>query len=161
MFESNEDGTIMMGEVETWCILILVALALFLPAIRSLERKARYLFYFCSFVRFFVNDFSRTRGPIHAKFCMRAYSGSECVFSPFGGWRPPAGGKRGNEFFFTMGVNGKFLHFGGFWTISQQRSHESTPNIICVGIMSANVPPPPAGCIGPWGAGRGVKYSKN
>jgi len=67
----------------------------FLPAIRSLERKARYLFYFCCFVRFFVNDFSPTRGPIHAKFCMRAYSGSECVFSPFGGWRPPAGGKRG------------------------------------------------------------------
>ena len=67
----------------------------FLPAIRSLERKARYLFYFCCFVRFFVNDFSTTRRPIHAKFCMLAYSGSECVFSPFGGWRPPAGGKRG------------------------------------------------------------------
>jgi len=46
----------------------------------------------CSFL---VNDFSTTRGPIHAKFCMRAYSGFECVFSPFGGWRPPAGGKRG------------------------------------------------------------------
>jgi len=36
------------------------------------------------FVRFFVNDFSTTRGPIHAKFFMRAYSGSGCVFSPFG-----------------------------------------------------------------------------
>jgi len=47
------------------------------------------------FFLFFVNDFSTTRGPIHAKFCMRAYSGAECVFSPFGGWRPPAGGKRG------------------------------------------------------------------
>jgi len=73
-----------------------------------------HLFYFCCFVRFFVNDFSTTRGPIHAKFCMRAYSDSECVFSPFGGWRPPAGGKRGNEIFDTMGVNGEFLHFGGF-----------------------------------------------
>ena len=42
-----------------------------------------------------VNDFSTTCGPIQAKFCMLAYSGSGCVFSPFGGWRPPAGGKRG------------------------------------------------------------------
>ena len=32
-----------------------------------------------------VNDFSTTRGPIHAKVCMLAYSGSGCVFSPFGG----------------------------------------------------------------------------
>ena len=40
------------------------------------------LYVFCSF---FVNDFSITRGPIHAKFCMQAYSGSGCVFSPFGG----------------------------------------------------------------------------
>ena len=31
------------------------------------------LYVFCSF---FVNDFSTTRGPIHAKFCMRAFSGS-------------------------------------------------------------------------------------
>jgi len=54
---------------------------------------------FCLFVPFFVNDFSTTRGPIHAKFCMRAYSGSGCVFSPFGGQRPPAGGKGGNEIF--------------------------------------------------------------
>ena len=42
-----------------------------------------------------VNDFSTTRGPIQAKVRMQAYSGSGCVFSPFGGWRPPAGGKRG------------------------------------------------------------------
>ena len=49
--------------------------------------------FFCLFT-FFVNDFSTTRGPIQTKFCMRGYSGSGCVFSPFGGWRPPAGGKR-------------------------------------------------------------------
>ena len=35
------------------------------------------------------------RGPIYTKVPRRAYSGSRCVFSPFGGWRPPAGGKRG------------------------------------------------------------------
>jgi len=40
------------------------------------------LYVFCSF---FVNDFSTTRGLIHAKCCMWAYSGSGCVFSPFGG----------------------------------------------------------------------------
>ena len=80
-----------------------------LPAIRSLERRARYLFYFCCFVRFFVNDFSTTRGPIDAIFCMRAYSGSECVFSPFGGWRPPASGKGGKW---------NFCYYGSQWGIS-------------------------------------------
>jgi len=53
--------------------------------------------------------------------CMRAYSGSGCVFSPFGGLEDPGGGKRGNKIFVTIGVNGEFLHFGGFWAISQQR----------------------------------------
>jgi len=39
--------------------------------------------------------------------------------------------------------------------------HGSTPNIICVRTMSADVPPPPVGSIGPWGAGGGgVKNSK-
>ena len=47
------------------------------------------------YVCLFVNDFSTTRGPIHAKVRMQAYSGSGRVFSPFGGWRPLAGGKRG------------------------------------------------------------------
>ena len=59
-----------------------------------LYRRARYLVY-CMYVCLFVNDFSTTRGPIHAKVRMQAYSGSGRVFSPFGGWRPPAGGKRG------------------------------------------------------------------
>ena len=109
-----------------------------------------------------LNDFSTTRGPIHAKFCMRAYFGFECVFSPFVGWRPPAGGKRRKWIFVTMGVNGEFLHFGGFWTISQQRLHGSTPNIICVGTMfAADVPPPPVVPIGPWGMrGGGLKTQK-
>jgi len=93
-----------------------VVLTDLLPAIRSLERRARYLFYcmfFCLFA-FFVNDFSTTRGLVQAKFCMRAYSGCGCVFAPFGGWRPPAGGKGRNEIFVTIGVNGEFWHFGGF-----------------------------------------------
>ena len=55
----------------------------------------------------------------------------------------------------------QFLHFGGFWAISQQRVDASTPNFTCVGTMSADVPPPPLGSIGPWGRGRGVKNLKN
>ena len=90
-------------------------ISLFLPAIRSLERKARYLFYFCCFVRFFVNDFSTTRGPIHAKFCMRAYTLLPNVPSPLLGVGGPRRAEKGeNEIFVTMGVNGEFLHFGGF-----------------------------------------------
>ena len=54
------------------------------------------LTHLCSF---FVNDFSTTRGPIHAKFCMRAYSRSECVFSPFGGWR---GGRKKGQMKFLL-----------------------------------------------------------
>ena len=37
------------------------------------------------YVCLFVNDFSTTGGPIHAKVRMLAYSSSGCVFSPFGG----------------------------------------------------------------------------
>ena len=70
--------------------------------------------------------------------------------------------KRGNEIFVTMGVNGEFLHFGGFWAISQQRLHGSPPNFICVWTMSADVPPLPVGSIGPWGRGQGeLKTQKN
>ena len=39
--------------------------------------------------------------------------------------------------------------------------HGSTPNIIYVRTMSADVPRPPVGSIGPWGQRRGVKNSKN
>ena len=73
--------------------------------------------------------------------------------SPFLGVGGPRRAKKGgNEIFVTMGVNGEFLHFGGFWAISQQRVHGSTPNIICVGTMSVDVLPPlwcssaPVGC---------------
>jgi len=68
---------------------------------------------------------------------------------------PRQAGKGGNEIFVTMGVNGEFLHFGGFSAIYQQRLHGSTPNIIYVGTMSADVPPPPVVPIGRWGGGVG------
>ena len=60
------------------------------------------------YVCLFVNDFSTTRGPIHAKVRMQASSDSGCVFSPFGGWRPPAGGKRGKW---------NFRYYGSRWGI--------------------------------------------
>ena len=114
-----------------------------------------HLFYFCCFVRFFVNDFT----PNFA--CRRNMVPN--VSSPLlGVGGPRRAEKGGNEIFVTMGVNGEFLHFGCFCSISQQRLHGSTPNIICVGKMSADVRPPPMVPIGPWGAGGGrVKNSKN
>ena len=70
--------------------------------------------YVCLFVCS-VNDFSTTRGPIHAKVRMPAYSGSRCVFSPSGGWRPPAGGKRGKGNFRYYGSQrGNFYIFAVF-----------------------------------------------
>ena len=105
------------------------------------ERRARYLFYCMFFVCFFVcsvNDFSTTRGPIHAKVRMQAYS--------------PAGGKKGQMKFSLVW---EFLHFGGFWAISQQRLHGSTPNIICVETMFADVPPPLWGPSAPGGGKEG------
>ena len=105
------------------------------------------LFVFCQ--RFLDNPLANSRQILHAGvlwFWM-------CLL-PFWGLAAPGGRKkRGNEIFVTMGVNGEFLHFGGFWAISQQRLHVSTPNIICVGTMSADVPPPPVVPIGPWGGG--------
>jgi len=55
-----------------------------------------------------VNDFSTTRGPIHAK--VRMQSGSPLL----GVGGPRRAEKGANEIFVTMGVNGEFLHFGGF-----------------------------------------------
>ena len=120
-----------------------------LPAIRSLERKARYLFYFCCFVRFLSTISRQPAGQFTLNFaCERTLVPN--VSSPLlGVGGPRRAEKGGNEIFVTMGVNGEFLHFGGFGTISRQRLHGSTPYIICVVTMSADVPPPPVVPIGP------------
>ena len=110
----------------------------FLPAIRSLERKARYLFYFCCFVRFFTRHSLVERRARYLFYCVFV-----CLFvrltisqQPAGRFTPyfacgrslsrdvsspllGVGGprrveKEANEIFVTMGVNGEFLHFGGF-----------------------------------------------
>jgi len=111
------------------------------------------LLLFCSF---FLSTISRQpAGQFSPNFaCWRTLVRN--VSSPLlvvGG--PRRAEKGGNEIFVTMGVNGEFLHFCGFRAISQQRLHGSTPNIICVGTMSADVPLPPVVLIGPWGRGQG------
>jgi len=132
-----------------------VLLTHLLPAIDALvtrhslvERMARYLFY-CMFVCSSTSTkCGRTLVP-------------DVSFPLLGVGGPRRAEKGANEIFVTIGVNGEFLHFGGFRAISQQRLHASTPNIICIRIMSADVPPPPVGSIGPWGAGGGgVKTKK-
>ena len=47
--------------------------------------KVFVLLYVCFFCSLFCQRFLDNRGPIHAKFCTRVYSGSGCVFSAFGG----------------------------------------------------------------------------
>jgi len=58
--------------------------------------------------RFLDNPRADSRQSFHAGVL------SGCVFSTFAGQQPPADGKRGNEIFVTIKVNGEFLHFGGF-----------------------------------------------
>jgi len=60
-------------------------------------------FVFCT-----VNDFSATRGPIHAKVCMLAYSGPGCVFSSFG-VTVPWGGQKKEQW--------NFRYYGSQWGI--------------------------------------------
>ena len=89
---------------ELWDWSGLITLIGLLLAFRSLERRARYLFYCMFFCSLFVNDFSTTRRPIHAKFCMRAYSGSGFVFSLLG-VSGPRGRKKGE----MSNANGGFV----------------------------------------------------
>jgi len=90
------------------------------------------LLYVFLFVRIFINDFSTTCGPIQAKFCIRAYSGSGCVYSPFGGWRHPAGGKRGK---WNFRYNGSQWGIFAFWRflsdISATRGRIHTKLYLC------------------------------
>ena len=124
------------------------------------ERRARYLFY-CMFVCS-INNFSTTRGPIHAKVRMRAYSGSGCVFSPFGGWRPPAGGKRGKwNFRYYESQWGIFAFWRFFSDISATLARIHTKYYLCRDNVCRRAPSP-CGAHRPLeGRGGGVKNSKN
>jgi len=121
------------------------------------------LLYVCLFVclfvrqRFLDNPRADSRQSSHAGvFWFRM-----CLL-PFWGLAAPGGRKKGQMKFSLLWESmGNFCILAVFWAISQHRLHGSTPNIICVGTMSADVPPPPVVPIGPWGAGGGgVKNSK-
>jgi len=113
--------------------------------------------FFCS-----VNDFSTTRGPIHAKVCMRAYSGSGCVFSSFGGSQPPVGGKRGKWNFRYYGSQWGIFAFWRFLSdISATRTRIHTKYYLCRDNVCRRAPSP-CGVHRPLaGGGGGVKNSKN
>ena len=89
---------------------------MFLPAIRSLERKERRGICFTFAVLFvFLSTISRQpAGQFTPNFaCGRTLVPN--VSSPLlGVGGPRRAAKRGNEIFVTMGVNGEFLHFGSF-----------------------------------------------
>ena len=85
--------------------------------------------------------------------CGRSLGRDVCLLPFWGlaapGWRK----KRQMKFSLLWSQWGIFCILAVFWAISQQRVHGSTPNIICVRTMSADVPPPLVGSIGPWGGG--------
>ena len=85
-----------------------------LPAIRSLERRARYLVY-CMFVCLFVRStISQQPASRFTPYFACGRSLGRDVFSPLlGVGSPQRAEKEANEIV-TMGVNGEFLHFGGF-----------------------------------------------
>ena len=89
-----------------------------LPAIRSLERRARarYLFY-CMFLKcFFVWSMisQQAAGRFTPKFACGHSLGRDMTPPLLGVGGPRRAEKGANEIFVTMGVNGEFLHFGGF-----------------------------------------------
>ena len=112
------------------------------------------------YVCLFVNDFSTTRRPIHAEVRMQAYSGSGCVFSPFGGWRPPAGRKRGKWNFRYYGSQWGIFAFSRVLSdIPATVARIQTKYYLCRDNVCRRAPSPVVP-IGPWGVG-GVKNSKN
>jgi len=108
----------------------------------------------CLFFLFGQRFLSNPRADSRQSSCGRSLGRD--VTSPLLGVGGPRRAEKGaNKIFVTMGVDWEFLHFGGFWAISQQRVHGSTANIICVGTMSVDVPPPLWDPSAPAGRGRG------
>ena len=137
---------------------LIIWIGFLLPAICS-----RYLFY-CMFFWFFLFGQRFLKNPrADSRQILRAgvLLFRMCLL-PFRGLAAPGGAEKGgNEIFVTIRVTGEFLHFGGFSAISRQIVDGSTPNFICVWTMSADVPLPHLGSIGPWGQVEGeVKNSK-
>jgi len=130
------------------CGLIMVCL---LPAIRSLERKARYLFYYCcSFFcqRFLDNPRANSRQIMHAGVLWFRM----CLLPFWGGWRPRRAEKGGNEIFVTMGVNGEFWWFLSVISATLARIH--TKYYLCRDNVCRRAPSP-CGAHRPLGVGGG------
>ena len=133
---------------------VFVLLYVFYPPFAS-RAKGEVFVLLLQFCSFFVNVFSTTRGPIHAKFCTWAYSGSVCVFSPFGGWRPPAGGKRGKWNFCYYWSQWGISAFWRFLSdISGTLARIHTKYYLCTDNVCRRAPSP-CGAHRPLGAGEG------
>ena len=118
-----------------------------LPAIRLLERRARYLFYtVCLFV-FLDNPRADSRQSLHAGVLW-----FRMCHLPFCGLAAPGGRKRGEMKILLLWKSvGNFCILAVFERyLSNAWTDGSTPNFIYVGTMSADVPPPLVGSIGPW-----------
>jgi len=133
----------------------------FLPAIRSLERRARYLFYCMFFVCFLFGQRFLDNPRAMPKFaCGRTLVPD--MSSPF--WRLAApGGRKKGEMKFSL----LYESIGNFCILAVFERYLSNawthPNqILFVGTMSADVSPPPLGSISPWEGrrGKGVKNFK-
>ena len=112
----------------------------FLSAIRSYSEGRGICFTVCLFV---CSRQKKTSGPIHAKVRMQAYSGSGCVFSPFGGWRPPAGGKRGKwNFRYYKSQRGIFAFWRFLSHISATRARIHTKYYLCTDNVCRHAPSP-------------------
>ena len=88
-----------------------------------------YVFFVCLFgQRFLSNPRADSRHILHA-----GVAWARTCLLPLWGLAAPGGRKKRQiKFSLLWESMGNFCHFGGFWAISQQRVHGSTPNIICV-----------------------------
>jgi len=130
---------------------------LLLPAIRSLERRARYLFYCMFFCLFFVRS-TISRQPA-GRFTPKFACGRTLVpdvSSPLLGVGGPRRAEKGaNEIFVTMRVNEDFFAFWRFLSdIPATRGRIHTKFYLCRNNVSRRAHSH-VGCIGPWGTGEG------
>jgi len=124
-----------------------VKLIYYPPCARESEGRGICFYFYCMFFGYFCSFLSMiSRQILHAGVLWFRM----CIL-PFWGLAAPRDGKRGKWNFRYYRSQWGNLHFGGFWAISQQRVNGSTPNFMCVRTMSADVPLPPLGSIGPLG----------
>jgi len=133
---------------------------LLLPAIRSLERRARYLFY-CMFFLFGQRFLDNPRADSHQSLHAGVLWFRMCLL-PFWGLVAPADRKRGKwNFCYCSSQWGMFAFWRFFSNISATRGQNHTKFYLCRDNVCRRAPSPfgvhwPLG-----GGGGGVKNSKN